>query len=149
MYQCSHFALEELFSPDMMSLSPATLWGMWNERILRAADLIRDKHGRIQVNTWKLSNTPTKFFWRGYRTPDCSEGAKFSRHRFCGALDLSPLDATAEQIRAWLRTQPVELRGLIARVEEGLDEKTGKERSWVHIDDGNTGRLDYIYFFKP
>lgn len=80
-YRCKYFTLKELVNPALLKQIPEdTLWALFDERLLKAADKIREKYGVCTVNTGKLENC-------GMRAMGAS-GAKWSAHKFCRGLDL-------------------------------------------------------------
>jgi hypothetical protein len=137
-YEPKHFELYEVVPPILMSRPEAFLWHLFDDRILRAADLLRDRYGKMVANTWRWGGTAQ---FRGFRPADCKVGAEFSQHKFGRALDLVPVDCTAEEVRQDIQADDQRLRGLITRIE--------KQVHWLHIDCANYGIDGNIYFFNP
>lgn len=81
MYKAKHFAIKELVHPSFLGTSPDILWKIFDERLLKMADKIREKYGACTVNASGLTDC-------GLRKMDTSTGAKFSAHKFGRALDL-------------------------------------------------------------
>lgn len=72
------------------------LWWVFDPRLLKAHDLMRQRYGRMVANTWYWGG---KHQYRGWRPPECIYGSRLSQHRFGRALDTVPLDVTVEEIR--------------------------------------------------
>ena len=141
-YQPKHFEIREVLPEDFyyanVSKYGAYLWTMFDERILMAADMLRDRYGSMICNDWAWGG-PINY--RGWRPFDYGEGAPLSQHKFGRALDLVPLEVSAEEIREDMsRNNTVKFWGYIKRVEN--------DTAWLHIDCANTGR-DEILFFNP
>jgi hypothetical protein len=104
-YIPTHFKLHELLPKSIHQArrgSPA-LWWVFDPRILKAADVLRERYGAMVCNTWRAGGD---FELRGFRPPDCTTGAALSQHRFGRALDLIPQKCTAEEIRRDLMARP-------------------------------------------
>lgn len=146
MIQSKHFALPELLPKDFYAAHYPKygdrLWLIFDARILMAADALRERYGRMLCNTWHAGGD---LQYRGFRPPGCTVGAALSQHRFARALDLSPIELTAEELRQDLRRNfykgkdPLDGRNRITRIEDGVD--------WLHIDCANVVS-DTIIFFK-
>lgn len=128
MYIPRHFKLVEFlpqqFFEDNINHYGDKLWLVFDQQILKAADLLREKWGPLVANTWYHGG---RHQYRGFRDPDCNVGAKLSQHRFGRALDLVPRDTTAQLIRADLKKSYAAYR--ITCIEENV--------SWLHIDRRN------------
>lgn len=82
MYKCKFFKIRELVNPEILKqISEYTLWMLFDDRLLRCADLIREKYGACTVNSGTLVDC-------GLRQMDSKNGAKMSAHKFARALDL-------------------------------------------------------------
>jgi len=74
--------MKELAHPDMCAALPeATLWKIFDERLLRMADAIRDKYGPCTINTAALDSCGLVPF-------DSDRDAKYSPHKYGRGLDL-------------------------------------------------------------
>lgn len=80
-YRCKYFTLKELVCPEMLNLPEEILWGMFDKRVLKGADKIREKYGVVTINTGSLKEC-------GLRSMDSKTGAKYSAHKFGRGLDL-------------------------------------------------------------
>jgi hypothetical protein len=137
LYIPKYFTLQEVLPPEIYNpMLPVKdkLWGIFDQRILIAADQVRERYGKMICNTWY---TVGCFRYRGYRPADCDVGAKLSQHKLGCALDLGPVELSPEEIRTDLKKHPIEG---ITRIENGV--------GWLHIDCANIV-YDGIYFFNP
>lgn len=81
-YRCKYFKIEELVHPNLLKAIPEViLWSMFDDRLLRVADTIREEYGVITINTSIIHNA-------GLRPMNSDAGAKYSAHKFGRALDL-------------------------------------------------------------
>ncbi|MDR0485930.1 MAG: hypothetical protein LBH29_04315 [Elusimicrobiota bacterium] len=82
MYKCRHFTIKEIVNPAFLKLtSEAILWSIFDERLLKLADAIREQFGSIIINGGGLTDC-------GLRQNDSATGAGFSAHKYGRALDL-------------------------------------------------------------
>jgi hypothetical protein len=81
MYKAKYYSIKELVHPSFLGTNPDTLWKIFDERLLKMADKIRDKYGPCTVNANGLTDC-------GLRRMDSGTGASFSAHKFGRALDL-------------------------------------------------------------
>ena len=100
-------------------------WWIFDAGILKSADIIREKYGKILCNTWVYGGN---HHYRGYRPPGCRVGNKYSQHRFGRGLDLEPLDTPVDVIRDDIINKG-ENYLFITAVELDV--------SWLHIDSRN------------
>jgi len=80
---------------------PWIIWHLFDPRVLYSGDRIRTRYGKMIANTWYWGGSNQ---YRGWRLPSCGVGAKYSQHRFGRALDLVPVETTAEAIRKDIMT---------------------------------------------
>lgn len=80
MYKCKYFKIKELVNPVMLSVPENILWLMFDDRVLRIADQIREKYGECTVNTAVLKDCGLRAFNAG--------GAVYSQHKYGRALDI-------------------------------------------------------------
>jgi hypothetical protein len=126
MYKPKHFQLFELIDPTLFHTlcSDYQKWMVFDERVLRTADMLRDRYGRMIANDWYWKG---EYRWRGYRSAACMEGASFSQHRFGRALDINFLDATAREVREDILSHPyLPAAEFITCIELDV--------SWFHFD---------------
>lgn len=82
MYKCKYFTIKELVHPELLKILPeATLWVIFDERILRAADIVRELYGPCTINTKSLDSC-------GFVPFSSDREAKFSPHKFARGLDM-------------------------------------------------------------
>lgn len=81
MYKCKHFVLKELVHPSFLGTNENILWRLFDDRLLKSADGIRELYGACTVNANGLEDC-------GLRKMDSKTGAVFSAHKFGRALDL-------------------------------------------------------------
>lgn len=138
MYKCKHFALKELVHPSFLSTNPDILWKIFDDRLLKLADKIREKYGPCTVNSNGLTDC-------GLRKIDSSTGASFSAHKFGRGLDLHIRTIELEASKIYNQTKRKEFKIKeynkvrenlmlnhefdILNFEHGI--------SWLHIDTFN------------
>ena len=139
-YKCRNFALYELL-PKELYVDEETGWDMFDERLLRTIDIVRDILGvGLTCNNWKFGG---KRNYCGGRTKDSDVYNYGSYHsirkdRKVMAVDLISPKMTAEKMRQTLVSNAKDLPYPI-RVEAGV--------SWLHIDVAAV--IGYkIYFFN-
>lgn len=124
-YVPEYFTLNELVPSYIFELvRPSVLWNIFDDRILITADRLRKRYGKLLANTWAWNG---RHQHRGYRPQACSIGSVYSQHRFGRALDLEPIDVTAEEIRQDMLKEPADMEfEYITAIELGVP--------WLHID---------------
>ena len=81
-YKCKYFKIKELVCPILLkNISENILWMMFDDRLLRCADLIKEKYGAITINVGDLVDC-------GLRDINSKTGARYSAHKLGRALDL-------------------------------------------------------------
>lgn len=80
-YRCKYFKIKELVHPSFLGTNENILWMLFDERVLKGADRIRELYGACTVNADGLTDC-------GLRKMDSKTGAVFSAHKFGRALDL-------------------------------------------------------------
>ena len=80
-YRCKYFTIRELVNPSFVGLNESILWRLFDDRLLRGIDMIREKYGPCTINagTWVDC---------GLRAMDSKNGAKWSAHKFGRAADV-------------------------------------------------------------
>jgi hypothetical protein len=139
-YYCpQHFDVREFVPPETYKIHGDSSLMFIDERLLRTMDLIRDWFNRpVVINNW---NTGGHLQYRGYRPPECKEGAAESQHRFGRACDFDVEGLSAEAARKILLDHQSDASfQFIRRIELGT--------SWVHIDLANVDSVN-IYTFTP
>lgn len=81
-YRCKYFVIKELVNPTLLKkIGEELAWQLFDDRLLKCADMIREKYGACTVNANGLVDC-------GLRDPQSNTGAKYSAHKFGRALDL-------------------------------------------------------------
>jgi hypothetical protein len=140
MYKCKYFNIKELVNPAFLKMTDEiTLWKVFDDRLLKAADKIRDMYGAIIINGGSLTDC-------GLRLDDSKTGAKFSAHKFGRAFDLHITEIEKKGLSKDLKSKEYEkIRTELSKKSEFdfLSFETGVY--WLHIDTFNrSNRL-----FKP
>ena len=100
---------------------PHLLIGLLDKRLIFADQKLRDHFGPVTINNW-MSGGPRQ--WSGIRTPESPEFSAMSQHTFGRASDKLFANATASEVRAYIRLHWRELE--ITCIEDNV--------SWVHSD---------------
>lgn len=132
-YKCKYFSIKELVHPDLLKTIPeSTLWTLFDDRVLKMADMIREKYGPCTVNASGLTDC-------GLRDPQSKTGAKYSMHKIGRALDLH-----IRSIELQFAGNKKGKTDAYNRVREQLmaDKRFDvlsfeNDISWLHIDCGN------------
>lgn len=135
-YRPKHFALHELFPPDLYEkykAQPEYLWRLFDEHVLEALDIIKEHYKMAKV-------TVNNYFWKGprkesgVRNPFTKTGAALSAHKFARAVDFQIEGVSAPQVQADIRNKklPARFYDLINCVEKNTP-------TWTHI-----ARLNYV-----
>lgn len=135
MYKCDHFAIHEFVPPHIFKLRGEKAWQLMDENILRTADRLRRRYGKMKINDYYWGGERE---WSGLRTSDSPYYSKTSQHTFGRAIDVIFTLVTAEEVRQDILTNP-ELYDyrLIMSMELGT--------SWLHIDTRNCERIFTYY----
>lgn len=81
MYKCKYFKIQELVNPTLLKQIGETIaWTIFDEELLKLADLLREKYGPMTINANGLTDC-------GLRDPQSKTGAKYSMHKIGRALD--------------------------------------------------------------
>jgi hypothetical protein len=144
MYYPKHFNIWELVPPAMGKFVESrgayvAFNVLFDERLLRTIDMLRNQFGTMQVNTWKNGG---HYQYRGFRPAGCEVGARLSQHRFGRAIDMMPLDSNVDHIRKIILNTPNSPR---YQYIGGLE----MEVSWLHIDVRGRLYADKIATFTP
>lgn len=135
-----HFRIQELvpkFLYHRFETETEKLWLIFDPRLIWTADKIRMRHGPMICNTW---NQDGSIQYRGFRPFDLDVGAPLSQHKFGRALDLIPVNKTAEEVREDILAHPdLDEYKFIRCLETGI--------SWLHFDVRNW--IGPILLFKP
>jgi hypothetical protein len=112
---------------------------MFDERLLRLIDNIREQFGPMTINDWSWGGV---YHFSGWRSPGCDTGAKLSQHRFGRAVDMKPINGTisAKEIRADI----INWQHLPEWKDIGGFEM---DKSWLHVDVRARDLADQINLF--
>jgi hypothetical protein len=131
MYKCKYFTIKELVHPNNLSIPENILWMLLDERVLRAADKIRELYGPIYINTSNLKDC-------GLRDINATTGAKYSQHKFGRALDLHISSIEKQGLTHEQKTKAYnEIRQQLMLNPELKDLNFEIDIYWLHIDTGN------------
>lgn len=100
---------------------PHILIGLLDERLIIADQKLRDVFGAVTINNWMTGGERN---WSGLRTPDSPYYSANSQHSFGRASDKLFHNATAEDVRKYIKITYTTLG--ITCIEEDV--------SWVHSD---------------
>jgi len=98
-YECEHFDIEELVTPDLFEEfrdRQHRLWQLFDVRALITLDALRGRFGPITVNDWVWGGD---FTLSGLRPWDTEIGAKLSQHKFGRGVDCKFKDISAHDVR--------------------------------------------------
>lgn len=142
MYKCKYFTIRELVNPELLKqIGENIAWTIFDENLLRSADLIREKYGPMTINTSGLNDC-------GLRDPQSNTGAKYSMHKIGRALDghivsieraaaqfTNPDERKKYKIREYNRVR-TELMADPKFVELNFENNI----NWLHFDTGNRAK---------
>ncbi len=112
---------------------------LFDDRILRVIDVIRDEFGPMTINDWSWGGSNQ---YRGWRSPGCNIGAELSQHKFGRAVDMIPKECEADKIREVLIHDYQAIKYMdIGGIEMGI--------SWLHIDVRARDEYGKINIFHP
>lgn len=137
MYNTKYFLLEELVSQEhLKKFTVKQLWRMFDDRILKAIDLLRKDIGPIVINNWKWGGELDDC---GLRFESFYSSPSVSQHLYGRAMDLHPKDMSPKDTRNFIIKNQEEYRPYISRIENNTD-------TWVHIDICNSDTKEIILF---
>jgi hypothetical protein len=137
-YTPKYFAIWELVPPEIYDDMKDSAFILFDDRLLRAADCIRERFDKpMTVNNWKLGGP---YQQRGFRTTQIGI-AKHSPHRYGRAIDFDISGLTADMVRKEiLANQQHDDMVLISGMEMGT--------SWIHVDVANRYSTNGIVTFN-
>jgi len=109
---------------ELLKNKPWIIWQLFDNRVLYIGDRIRKRYGKMIANTWYWGGIHQ---FRGWRPSRCPVGARWSQHRFGRALDLVPVEISAEEIRQDIKAGE-DFSGITC-IEDGV--------GWLHFDTRN------------
>ena len=120
----THLFLDEYIPKELYKQyeeRPHILIGLLDERLINADQKLRDVFGGVTINNWYLGGERQ---WSGIRIVGCPQYSPTSQHSFGRSSDKIFRDATAEEVREYIRKHHLELG--ITCIERNV--------SWVHSD---------------
>lgn len=138
-YKPKYFSLKELVAPELIKKIPEwKLWLIFDERLLRCADLIREKYGKCTINVSGLTDC-------GLRDFTTDTGASISAHKFGRGLDLhiSEIETKAQGIKDAVERKKWKTKEYDKVREELMADSRFDvlnfeiDISWLHIDTYN------------
>lgn len=140
-YQCKHFDIKELVTPEMYSDWGERCWTLFDDRLLRVIDTLREKLGPCTINDWSWGG---KFKNSGLRDQHFYGTTKKylasrSQHKYGRAVDMKFKQFSAQAVRKYI----IEHQTLLADIRfiECGPLKQGQAMNWVHIDVRNEQQL--------
>jgi hypothetical protein len=137
-YKCLHVDIRQLVDPETFATLGDRCWGLFDDKLLSTIDRLQNRYNhQMVINTWH-KKAPNPFRYRGFRSSDCTVGAKLSSHRRGQAIDFDVVGMTAEQVRKDIRDNIENLDIMfITQVENNVN--------WVHISTANVpNRIQWI-----
>ena len=132
-----HFRLEEFVPKSTFKrYGQASIWFIDKEMVLFAEKIRTFTNKPVTINNWYAGGP---FNYRGFRPPDCTQGAVMSQHRFGRALDISIMGLTIGEVSDIV----IKNRNLwwpwITAMEDPHYTPT-----WLHVDKRNTNSADLL-----
>lgn len=145
-YRCKHFSIKELVTPQMYSDWGDKCWSLFDDRLLRMIDMLREELGPCVINDWSWGGN---FQHSGIRDEHFYGSAEKylasrSQHKYGRAVDLKFNKMPAQEVRKYL----IEHKDQYADIKfvECGPLRSGKNMDWVHIDVRNE---QYLYCWSP
>jgi hypothetical protein len=136
MYRCKHYKIKELVNPEFLKkFSEDLLWTFFDDRLLKAADGIRDKFGSCFVNTADGALKDC-----GARLQSSVTGSQWSPHKLFRALDIHI--ASIENKKPSKEAKIIEynkIRSDLAANDKFDFLNFEANIAWLHIDTYNRG----------
>lgn len=147
MYKPTNFSIQELVPPEELTRFGEDLcWSFLDPRMLVTLQTIRNRHGRLRVNSSALNFTQRGLRGEGFvqQSSGNTQTAKLwsyvrsgSAHKRGQAFDADPLDSTLVAIHNDIRTNP-DFYPFLSFVEVDVN--------WLHCDVRNA---ENITFWSP
>jgi hypothetical protein len=128
-----NFFLDEFIDPSVYAARGPRSIELIDNRLIQAAQFIRDGIGPIVINNWATGG-PRRL--SGLRPHNTTVGAKWSQHKFGNALDIVSLRLEPSEVHAFIRRHERMFidKGWITTLEDLRDTPT-----WTHLDNRYTG----------
>ncbi|AFN37522.1 hypothetical protein pp2_289 [Vibrio phage phi-pp2] len=138
MYKCKHFKIQELVTPQMHAAWGERCWSLFDDRLLRTLDALRERFGPCTINDWSWGGS---FKYSGFRDENFyGSTQKYldsrSQHKYGRAADCKFRNNTADQVRKYILENPEEFP--YVKFIECSPLANGTSMSWVHIDVRNS-----------
>ena len=132
-----NFFLDEYFQKDMYlaAKNASELLEQIDPKLFKSDQKLRDIFGPATINNWWTGGNRQ---YSGFRPKNCPIGAKGSDHKKGKASDKLFKNATAQEVRKYIRLNYKELE--ITKIEDDI--------SWVHTSVAETGET-YLIIFTP
>lgn len=124
MYIPKYFGIKELVPPETYNAvaNKDSLWWLFDDRLLKTLDMLRDKYGPVYCNNWDNG-----LKYRGFRPEDAPAGVKMSQHKRGRAADCHFKNVSVEEVRKAILTNPLaEAFKYITCIERDV--------TWLHFD---------------
>lgn len=145
-YQCAYFRPEELVSADTLvalnanGLFKEYAYRLFDSRLLRLIDYMRQEYGPMTINDWVYGGERTE---SGLRVPGMEDYKPFSQHTFGRAIDSILSEVSAAEVREDFSNGYHDC----FLVEENIQVTFETNVSWLHVDTRNN--LAPVNFFDP
>ena len=138
MYKCKYYSIKELVNPAFLkTFNEDMLWMFFDDRLLRAADILRQKYGIITVNAGSLTDA-------GARMQDTNTGAAYSAHKMFRALDLH-IKAIDDKFSGQLRINEYNAIRRSLLTDNRFDFLNFEDNiSWLHCDTYNRDKRTFL-----
>jgi len=131
-YVCRNFDIRELVPYGVWKNTDnkQLLWWLFDDRMLKVADKLRDAYGKMVGNDWAWGGDKKMC---GFRPWESETGSRLSQHKFGRAFDSTPYETDVKVIR----------QDIIDRKHPFMEEIKGLELgvSWLHFDLRNSNEL--------
>jgi len=152
MQKCEYFKIYELVDPATYKARGQKAWELLDPRLLLVIDRLRAIFGPVTINDWKWGG---RFKLSGFRPVGASQkvliktgknkgkykmvpvGAVYSQHKFGRAMDLKFKNATAKQVRDFIRQDQAAWGKIGIRCIEN-------KVSWLHVDVRNCKPIKWV-----
>lgn len=126
-YHPKYFALNEVVPSEIIAQRGEQAWNLMDDRILMAADWLREKFGPAVING-KFGGKV--FRESGLRDPFTTTGAKFSQHKFGRAVDMKFTKTSVKEVYDFILANQAEARANGITTLENI----AFTPSWLHLD---------------
>ena len=132
-----NFELKEFIPPDIMKVRGDKAIELIDERIIKAAQLLRDLTNSTIIINGTLNGH--EYVNSGLRDFNCKEGAYYSQHKYGRAIDTKVIDWTAEKLRQLVRNNWEKFKAV------GITTMEKDTPTWLHLDCRYTTTPETLY----